>query len=255
MPREAWLGLLAIGVAAAVFFTFAIRHVNRIEREAIAAARLVLPSYALEGLQHVFRGQARGVEAELRLVQRSGAKTTGSLWTLVVVPRPPSVSFELRPQDPLQTAEVRQGLAKDVEVGDLAFDRAFIVEVAPSDAAIGALDDELRRLLLDLRPVWVVETADGHLRLERRDWETGRFGPLVDVAARLAEQLHRAAGVRVGPLAARAEAGGTVTDPVSGEQAELAAMRARRSRARLRTVILVVVGLLALLAVSLLRRP
>lgn len=84
--------------------------------------------------------------------------------------------MELRPQTKDELSAVARGDAIDVEVGDVAFDRAFVVEAAPSHIVRILLDDPIRSALLSLAPCRFASAA-GHVSLTR--WGTCTESELV----------------------------------------------------------------------------
>jgi len=246
-------GMIVVLVLSAVvlLFVLIIRHVNRIERRAVDAARRLLPHHAIDkkGVGHRFSGQVDGLEVTLRLYQTFGQRSQGGLWTEVLLPPSPGISLELRPQDPVEEHLAERGLAKDAVVGDPDFDRAFIVEMAPASLAPSIFDAELRRRLIDLRPVRVVPSDGGGLRLVRHYWDEDRFAAMIETGTLLAKRLQQAAG---GEAAQAERWGSSHTAERAREEIELGQVRAARATWRIRNVLLVVGGLLVILVLRLL---
>ncbi len=236
--------------AAALLITLMVLHANSIERRAVEAARRLLPDHSRDGIVHRFTGQVHGAEVTLRLYQRSGAnETQGGPMAEVLVPQPPGISLELRTQDAVETSRVRKGLARDATTGDPAFDDEFIVEMAPAGLAPTLFDADLRRRLLELRPVEIRPAKEGGLRLVREDWETERFAPLIETGALLATRLRQVAGAEAG----QAERwGASHVAERAAERAELDQVRAARTSWTIRNVVLLVVGMLVILVLRLL---
>jgi hypothetical protein len=244
MP-QAVIWVLALAGAAALVGVM-VWHAGRVERSAVAAAARVLPDHVREGLLHLFRGRVRGVPLTLRLVQRMGeAQPHAGLWSEVELPAIEGVALELRPQDPIEGMLVAQGLARDAAAGAPAFDAAFVVEMAPAALAPTVFDAELQRRLMELQPVRVLRSEGGALRLVRRHWDEARFGPLVETAALLAVRLREALGADAASAWERKR-------ERSEERAALERVRSARAAWTLRTVALVVAGLLLILVLRLL---
>jgi hypothetical protein len=241
VPRELILALVLGGVV--VFFTLAIRHANRIEQRAVAAARRLLPNHVREGLAHRFTGHVRGAEVTLRLFQKSG-RTAGGPWAEVLVPQPPGVLLELREQDAIETRLAAKGLARDAELGDPAFDQAFVVEMAPARLAAAVFDQDLRRRLLELRPVRVTPRKNGGLSLEKRGWEDDRFAALIEAGALLNARLSQSAASEAG----QARRGGASHEAArDAERSDLEKVRAARVSWNVRNALIVCGGLLLFL--------
>ncbi len=241
--------VIALVLAGAVLLiTLMVLHANRIERRAVAAAHRLLPNHAIDkkGSGHRFTGRVNGVEVSLRLFQNLNEGESGGLWTEVLLPPAPGISLELRPQDAIEAHRVKSGLAKDAQVGDPAFDKEFIVEMAPASLAPAVFDAELRRRLIELDPVKVLPGEGGGFRLVKRHWEEERFAALIETGALLARSLQQAAGAE----AAEAERwGASHVAERAAEQAELEKVRAVRTASKIRNVAFIVVGMLVILVV------
>ena len=122
------------------------------------------------------------------------------------------LAMELRPQTDIEQRALDRGDAFDVELGDEAFDRAFVVEAAPVDVIRVLLDEATRVALLGLAPCrFALDAGELHLSkrgtLARADAVTRIVGLCVEVRDRV-ERLplemarHREpAGYRGEPLA------------------------------------------------------
>jgi hypothetical protein len=92
---------------------------------------------------------------------------------------------------------VHAGLAIDLQLGDTAFDRAFIVEGAPSDVVRALLTSPLRESLLSMiRPRLLndggeLTIADGKVVLAARGWleERKQAEAFLDLALAVAERV------------------------------------------------------------------
>jgi hypothetical protein len=167
----------------------------------------------------------------------------------VLLPSPEAVLLELRPQSPVQAHLVERGLAGDAAVGDPEFDRLFVVEMAPASLAPAVFDADVRRLLLDLRPVRVLPREGGGLRLVRRRWEPERFAALIEAGARLARGLREAVGA---DAVQAARSGPPHERERERERAALEKVRSARASWTVRNAVIIVVGLLAILVLRLL---
>jgi hypothetical protein len=90
----------------------------------------------------------------------------------VVVPATsdaPRFLLELRPRQSREHAAVARGDAIHVDLGDAAFEHAFVVEGAPAHAIRLLLEARVRAALLGLAPVRVALTAD---KVTLRKWGT-----------------------------------------------------------------------------------
>jgi hypothetical protein len=124
--------------------------------------------------------------------------------------------MELRPQSETEALAVARGEAVDVAVGDDLFDRAFVIEAAPSNVVAALLDDATRARLLALSPCRLVCTDD---RVRLIKWGNCTQPEVVerivlscfgfrDAVQRLPETLARRqqpAGYRGGPPITRPE--------------------------------------------------
>lgn len=128
----------------------------------------------------------------------------------------PHFLMDLRPQSVEEVRAVARGDAFDMTIGDDPFDRAFVIEAAPSNVVAALLEDTTRARLLALSPCRLMCTDD---RVRLIKWGN-RTQPKVverivfacfgfrDAVQRLPETLARrqqAAGYRGGPPLARPE--------------------------------------------------
>jgi len=79
----------------------------------------------------------------------------------------PAFVMELRPQTMDEQRAVSRGDAIDVEMGDVVFDRAFVVEAAPSHIVRILLGEPMRFALLSLAPCRFASEA-GHASLRKQ---------------------------------------------------------------------------------------
>ena len=79
----------------------------------------------------------------------------------------PVFAMELRPQTEEEQSAVARGDAIDAEVGDVGFDRAFVVEAAPSQIVRILLGEQMRAALLALTPCRFA-CLEGHVSLSKQ---------------------------------------------------------------------------------------
>jgi hypothetical protein len=98
----------------------------------------------------------------------------------------PTLTLDLRPENGAEQEAVQRGLAVDVEVGDRAFDRAFVVEAAPAEAVRALLDEPTRAALVTLAPCRLT-LADGALHVSKGPIgeEPGEYERAVETIARM----------------------------------------------------------------------
>jgi hypothetical protein len=164
--------------------------------------------------------------------------------------------MELRARTPDAQHALDRGDAIEVQLGDEAFDRAFVVEAAPSDVIRALLDESTRAALLALAPCRFALDA-GALHLSKRGTRTSKaivaqvVGLCVDVRERV-ERLplemarHREpAGYRgaLGEAAARPEDAARADAEIAAvEDARRARRQAQGMKAGVAIITTVVVG-------------
>lgn len=137
------------------------------------AARLEYAAF-LPGMSGV-RGRRRGLAVTFRYVARAVAggddEAARATWTEVVVVMavPAWLLLELRPESVRERRWVRAGLAVDVRVGDVPFDRAYVVDGAPEATVRELLDPGWRRQLVDRAPL-VVRCDGPEVTIARPGW-------------------------------------------------------------------------------------
>ena len=132
----------------------------------------------------------RGRDVRFSFVTR-GAGSTSEAWTEVEVdvPHEPLV-LGVRRQSEREEKLVTEGLAVDVEIGDEAIDRKYVIEGAPA-AVVRRLFTEAVRTLLGAVDPDEVETKPFGLVVARRGWkeEQASIQAFVDLAVELAESV------------------------------------------------------------------
>lgn len=161
--------------------------------------------YALETL---FRGRSRvdeeastitgtidGQSVTIRFTSRGGGSSSES-WTEVDVAHGVvDVDLGLRPQGLSENLAIAAGRAIDLQTGDSRFDARFVVEGAPSDIVLRALDAPTREALLARHGRCDLTTSSpGTLRLGEPGWATDlvRARRLVTTAVGLGTRLRMA---------------------------------------------------------------
>jgi hypothetical protein len=93
-------------------------------------------------------GANLGAAAELRYVTR-GSGSGEERWTEIDVdlPQHHPVAINVRRHGWLDRSRIKRAEMVDLELGDPAFDQAFLVEAAPSDVVRALLDQPVRNLL------------------------------------------------------------------------------------------------------------
>ncbi|MCB9559684.1 MAG: hypothetical protein H6708_04690 [Kofleriaceae bacterium] len=118
------------------------------------------------------RGTLEGVPIWFAHAVRGGDLAgAGENWTYVDCALPPGypLSLLVRRSRPGDRRALRSGDMLHVDVGDPAFDAAFLVEAAPADVVRGILTAELRAFLMAQSEV-ELSTSPGQLRLALRSW-------------------------------------------------------------------------------------
>ena len=186
-----WL-LWLLGVAAIVLVGVWAHNSQKAaaakRREVLAAAaeEFMLES-AIDPETATVTGRVDGYEVTFRLVTRGSGSNAESWTECEVRVDTHELDIALRPQTRREERWVEEGLARDVIVGNDEFDDKFIVEVAPEQLAIDALDELICAELLAHHPVEVKRTSDG-LMFEKVGWleepeQIRRFGKMAALLA------------------------------------------------------------------------
>ena len=149
---------------------------------------LSIAATILGGEYSVPDGTASGKKLGPRVVLTYAMRGSGSsaqAWTEIAVdlPRGCPLAIHVRRHGWRDQRKIERGEMIDVQVGDLAFDSAFLVEAAPSDVAVRLLDAPTRDFL------------DGYADVELSDRGAGSDRSLVFATKtwlRKPEQLRRA---------------------------------------------------------------
>ncbi len=147
-----------IGIGLAVFF--AVR-----ERQRLAA----IGEFLRGGSD--FRsawGSALGVRATLRWRRGRGRRDDRQQWTEITAELPAKLPFvmALRPQGWLDRRRADRGSLVDVELGDGAFDAAYVIEAAPAEVVRALLTPARRAALAGYGKIRII-TEQGPPRLLR----------------------------------------------------------------------------------------
>jgi hypothetical protein len=162
---------------------------------------------ALELIAHQLAGQVvdagvmgarQGIGFALRFTTRGSGSSSVS-WTEVDVdmPRNYPLSINVRRHGWLDRGRIERGDMIDVQLGDPAFDDAFLVECAPADVARILFDEPARRFIAHYDPIELTTEPVGDrriLRLAVRGWleETSSAVQAVDGATRIGARVREA---------------------------------------------------------------
>ena len=143
-------------------------------------------------------GKSQGVAVTFSFATRGGGSSSES-WTEidVEVPRGYPLTLHLRRHAWRDKAHIASGDMVDVELGDPAFDQAFLIEGAPADVVRQLFDLETRNVLAAHKRV-ELDTLDegGHrrLRLAIRGWleDPAIAKASIDAVARIAAAVRDA---------------------------------------------------------------
>jgi hypothetical protein len=201
------------------------------------------------------------VDLAYRLVTRGTGKNSESWTECEVTVDTTQLDIALRPQTRGEERWVEKGLARDLLVGDEAFDEKFIVEAAPAELAKRVLSEDLCAELLAHHPL-EVKIADQGLLVEQRGHieEPDEIRRFTHMAATLANQMNEAVETtredRQREAATKGYRGASPAElkrrelKTLEETAELKALRTQREKAEgVRSawiIVAVVVGLVAL---------
>ena len=214
-------------------------------------------------------GQAQGASAigkidGVAIVVRFGTRGSGSdtqPWTEidVEVPRSYPLAIYLRRHAWLDKGRIERGDMIDVQLGDPAFDGAFLVEAAPEDVARALLDASARSFLSAHGRPELETVAEGELRYLRfavPGWleDMATMATAIDQVARIGARVRTAyADVE---RASPAQVGGSPYRPELVEQpardasaaraAEVAALEALRATRAGRQTVMVVLLMVAI---------
>ncbi len=201
-------------------------------------------------------GSVDGIELAYRLVTRGTGKNSESWTECDVTVDTTQLDIALRPQTRSEERWVKKGLARDLLVGDEAFDEKFIVEAAPAELAKRVLSEDLQTEFLEHHPLEVKISEQG-LLVEKRGHieEPDEIRRFTRMAATLANQMNEAVETkredRQREAATKGYRGASPAEvkrrelKTLEETAELKALRAQRKKAENVRSALIVVALLA----------
>lgn len=145
-------------------------------------------------------GRYDGVAVTYELTERGSGSSRVS-WTMVEVelPRSYPLTLSVRRHALFDGGKIARGTMIDVEVGDDAFDTAYLVEAAPADVVTRLLDARLRSFLLEQQQAELKTVQDGarrQLQLHVMGWtDTPEAGmPLIAETVRLAKRVRESFG-------------------------------------------------------------
>lgn len=258
------LVVLVVLIAGGVLVWIGV-HSNRFTLDqmlsGLGAARSLMEDGAvLNEKEGTVTGKVNGIDVKVCLTLASaGRSNTHHLTQIDLLIGEPPFALEIRPDTPLEQAYKSRGLATDLVVGDPAFDKAFVVEAAPTAAAAALLRDKLLRdRLRALHPV-SLRPCPGGVRLEADRWlmDVPAMRCAFEVAVILAMGMEAAALRGHATSRDASEGAGTYRSPSARvtrdtdlrRQEEIAALEAlkekrRRHDGRKRLLMLVVGSLL-----------
>jgi hypothetical protein len=137
--------------------------------------------------------EIRGVAGRFVLGERDDPSDAALIHCRVpVTDGAPRLAIELRPQTPREQCALDRGEAIDVELGDEAFDRAFVVEVAPLEVVRPLLDEPTRAALLALAPCrFALDAGDLHLSKSATRIDPPVVALIVGVCVGVGERVDR----------------------------------------------------------------
>ncbi len=142
-----------------------------------------------------------GVRAERRS-SGDGSHVVYFTYVKALLDPPLQAGIRLRAADTAENVFAAIGLTEDLQVGDPAIDRAYIIRAVDREYAWTLLREPNLRdgLLRDASGPWRVILDDGSVRFERQklEFDPGTLGPLLDRVTDLASRL-RAARTRLPP--------------------------------------------------------
>jgi hypothetical protein len=194
-----------------------------------------------EGGWSTFDGHLRGVHVTYELVGTGRSNNQPTVCT-ARLPGVPQLELDLRPETRSEKAQVAHGRAIDVQVGDKAFDEAFVVEAAPSELARALLDAPTRAVLLAFAPCRL-ELIDRDLTFTKSGYveqtlhvrqilETvvGLSTRMFELPAQVAEQRLLAAATNAPGYRGMSLGASIALEKATQDQAELAALASIRER-------------------------
>jgi hypothetical protein len=255
---------LAVFCAFPALVAWLVFRDKRTRQEVLDAVAASMDGAAVDREAFAVRGRRHGVSVVFQLAVRGSGKQRQTWTEVLLPPAPAGLSLELRPQTTSERSLIEKGLAVDVQVGDPAFDAAFVVEAAPAYVARTLLDADVRRKLLLLDPVSVVPVPGGGMRLEKWAWNTLWAATAVDAAALLASRMPHAfeeaeralEKSEGGPYRPAADVSGVLAARMerAREHADLEAVRAARTVYQQRQAALWVGVVVALFTLALMLR-
>jgi hypothetical protein len=142
-------------------------------------------------------GRVGGHAVTYRLTTRGVGSNATEMTEVEALVEASSIQLELRPQDSHEERLVKKGVALDLTLDDEPFDRAFIVEGAPTGAIKRWLVAEVREQLVRFAPI-TVELRGKLLVLAKERWivRPHEARDLAECAARLATEHARVVHAR-----------------------------------------------------------
>jgi hypothetical protein len=176
---------IVIVVVAATAAARARKEERRTELETVAR---LLSEPEIDEEKSVVRGRFVGLRVTYAFTSR-GAGSSSVSWTEITAHvSTEGVMISLRPGQ--EDARVAAGEAIDVEVGDVEFDRDYVVEAAPTDRVRSIFDETLRGDIRAIHPVEIT-ARDDTLTVAKEGWlgDTQRAGALLALCALVARHI------------------------------------------------------------------
>lgn len=176
-------------------------------------------------------GRVAGHAITYRLTTHGDGSGVVPVTEIEALVEPSAIELELRPQDETQERLVKKGAALDLSLDDEAFDRAFIVEGAPSEAIKKWLTKPIRERLVSHAPL-TVELRGKLLVVSKARWveDPAQAQSLAHGAAMLATEHARVVRARRDDALASASAQRDgYRNAVSPDSARHAIARAERA--------------------------
>ena len=199
---NALISLVVCGIVVPII-AFAISSANKARAQ--RAATLAELARALDGVvdEAGAHGRCNDVEVTFRFATRGSGKNAQP-WTEIdsAIPHAYPLAIHVRRHGVFDRGKIARGDMVDIEVGDPAFDDAFLVEAAPAEIARDLIDAGMRSALLSADPSVELTTETKseisgmhkHLRLAFRSWQTdGNVGlHLIRTVTHLASRVREA---------------------------------------------------------------
>ncbi len=149
----------------------------------------------MDRVKHLLEGHVSGVRVRVEFVEDEVSDMTLHATEVHVpyAPGTPRIAFNIRWGQPHFEQHLREGLHRDILIGDPEFDGEYLVDAAPADVVQELLDAPTRARLLGGR--YRLFTQVETLMLEKNEWveDLDSLADMVDFALDLAARLAPAA--------------------------------------------------------------